>query len=122
MEGFLNLKWKRWQRVLVTRTIAIVPTFCVAFFSQIDDVTKMNDYLNAVMALQLPFATIPTIAFSSSTAIMGDFANGWKNQVVSILLSVVVIAINIFFVISRVQGANLSGGWISLISKFFSFL
>lgn len=71
MEGFLNLKWKRWQRVLVTRTIAIVPTFCVAFFSQIDDVTKMNDYLNAVMALQLPFATIPTIAFSSSKAIMG---------------------------------------------------
>lgn len=117
MEGFLNLKWKRWQRVLVTRTIAIVPTFCVAFFSQINDVTAMNDYLNAVMALQLPFATIPTIAFSSSKAIMGDFANGWKNQVVSILLSVVVIAINIFFVISRVQAANLSGWWISLIGE-----
>lgn len=49
MEGFLNLKWARWQRVLVTRTIAVLPTFCVAFFSQIDQVTKMNDYLNAVM-------------------------------------------------------------------------
>jgi natural resistance-associated macrophage protein 2 len=67
MEGFLNLKWKRWQRVVVTRTIAIIPTFCVAFFSQIDDVTKLNDYLNAVMALQLPFATIPTIGESIST-------------------------------------------------------
>lgn len=49
MEGFLNLKWKRWQRVLVTRTIAVLPTFCVAFFSEIEQVTKMNDYLNAVM-------------------------------------------------------------------------
>jgi natural resistance-associated macrophage protein len=29
MEGFLNLKWARWQRVLVTRLIAIVPTFLV---------------------------------------------------------------------------------------------
>lgn len=119
MEGFLNLKWKRWQRVLVTRTIAIVPTFCVAFFSDINDVTKMNDYLNAVMALQLPFATIPTIAFSSSKAIMGDFANGWKNQVVSILLSIVVIGINIFFGVSLVKQAQLSAWWLSLVGKFF---
>lgn len=49
MEGFLNLKWKRWQRVLVTRTIAVIPTFSVTFFTRIDQVTKLNDYLNAVM-------------------------------------------------------------------------
>lgn len=50
MEGFLDLKWKRWQRVLVTRTIAIVPTFLVAFYSSnLDNVTSLNDYLNAVM-------------------------------------------------------------------------
>ncbi len=36
MEGFLNLRWKRWLRVLVTRSIAVVPTFLVAFFSQIE--------------------------------------------------------------------------------------
>lgn len=140
MEGFLNLKWARYQRVLLTRTIAIVPTFCVAFFSQIEQVTKMNDYLNAVMvrcfehfenftislqswlwfqALQLPFATIPTIAFSSSVNIMGDFANGFVNRVIAILLSIVVIGINIFFVINQVQGANLSVAWIVLIGKFY---
>lgn len=120
MEGFLNLKWKRWQRVVVTRTIAIIPTFCVAFFSEINDVTKMNDYLNAVMALQLPFATIPTIAFSSSKAIMGDFANGWKNQLISILLSVVVIGINIYFVVTQVEEAKLSPWWIVLVGKFIT--
>lgn len=76
MEGFLNLQWSRWQRVLVTRMIAVVPTFFVAFFSNIDDLTGMNDTLNAVMALQLPFATIPCIAFTSNIAIMGEFANG----------------------------------------------
>ena len=32
MEGFLNLRWKRWQRVLLTRTIAITPTFFIAFY------------------------------------------------------------------------------------------
>lgn len=76
MEGFLNLQWPRWKRVLFTRFIAIVPTFCVAFFSKIEDLTGMNDLLNAVMALQLPFAAIPTIAFTSNRAIMGEFANG----------------------------------------------
>ena len=31
MEGFLNLTWKRWQRVLLTRTVAILPTFFVSY-------------------------------------------------------------------------------------------
>ncbi|XP_041785624.1 protein Malvolio-like isoform X3 [Anopheles merus] len=66
MEGFLNLQWARWKRVLFTRTVAIMPAFYVAFFSRLEDLTKMNDILNAVMALQLPFAAIPTVAFSSS--------------------------------------------------------
>lgn len=48
---------------------------------------------------------------------MGEFVNGFANKVVAILLSVVVIGINIFFVITRVQEAELSGGWISLIGK-----
>lgn len=120
MEGFLNLKWARWRRVLVTRTIAIIPTFCVALFSQIDQVTKLNDYLNAVMALQLPFATIPTIAFTSSRLIMGDFVNGTTNRIISVLLSFVVIFINLFFIFNQIKGADLSSSWNVLVGKFFS--
>ncbi|XP_059610455.1 protein Malvolio isoform X1 [Phlebotomus argentipes] len=118
MEGFLNLQWARWKRVLVTRFIAIVPTFCVAFFSRIEDLTGMNDILNAVMALQLPFATIPTIAFTSNPNIMGEFVNGIGNKIVSILLSILVIAINIFFVIDQVNHSNLHTGWMVLIVLF----
>lgn len=76
MEGFLNLRWARWKRILFTRTVAIIPTFLTAFFSTIDDLTKLNDLLNAIMSLQLPFAVIPTIAFTSNKKIMGEFANG----------------------------------------------
>lgn len=61
---------------MFTRLVAIVPTFYVAFFSEITDLSDMNDDLNAVMTLQLPFATLPTIAFTSNPRIMGDFANG----------------------------------------------
>ncbi|CAK9834164.1 Protein Malvolio [Anthophora retusa] len=103
MEGFLNLQWARWKRVLFTRMIAIVPTFLVAFFSDIDNLTGMNDILNAIMTLQLPFATLPTIAFTSSSQIMGEFRNGIANKIIATILSAVVISINIYFVINTVQ-------------------
>lgn len=63
--------------MLFTRAVAIVPTFFVAFYNSMTDLSGMNDLLNAVMSLQLPFATIPTIAFTSNPHIMGDFVNGW---------------------------------------------
>jgi NRAMP (natural resistance-associated macrophage protein)-like metal ion transporter len=113
MEGFLNLQWARWKRVLFTRIIAIVPTFCLAFFSHIEDLTGMNDVLNAIMSLQLPFATIPTIAFTSNPQIMGEFVNGWFNKVASILLSVVVIAINTYFVVETMNSLHLH--WFALV-------
>ncbi|CAD6233422.1 GSCOCG00007186001-RA-CDS [Cotesia congregata] len=110
MEGFLNLQWSRWKRVLLTRTIAIVPTFFVAFYASIEDLTGMNDVLNAVMSLQLPFATLPTIAFTSSVHVMGQFKNGKFNKIVATALSAVVIAINIYFVKDTVE-THLPDNW-----------
>lgn len=117
MEGFLNLTWARWKRVLFTRLIAIVPTFCVAFYSRIQDLTGMNDLLNAVMALQLPFAVIPTIAFTSSVAIMGEYVNGLPNKIVTCALCVLVIAINIFFVTDQVNQGQLEWYWLTLVGE-----
>ncbi|XP_034662590.1 protein Malvolio isoform X2 [Drosophila subobscura] len=118
MEGFLNLQWPRWCRVLVTRCIAIIPTFCLAMFSQMEDLTNMNDILNAVMSLQLPFAAIPTIAFTSCAAIMGEFVNGLGNKIVSICLTIVVIAVNLYFVIVQVENMQIEGGLLALVCIF----
>ncbi|XP_078321286.1 natural resistance-associated macrophage protein 2-like isoform X2 [Crassostrea virginica] len=98
MEGFLNLKWKRWIRVLFTRSIAIFPTILVASFSGIQDLTQMNDMLNVLMSMQLPFALIPILTFTSSESIMGDFKNGRLMSVFTALLAVLVIGINLFFI------------------------
>ncbi|XP_050341703.1 protein Malvolio isoform X3 [Bactrocera neohumeralis] len=115
MEGFLNLQWPRWRRVLFTRLIAIIPTFCLAFFTRMEDLTHLNDILNAVMSLQLPFAAIPTIAFTSCVAIMGEFVNGLANKVISIMLTIVVITVNIYFVVVQVQTASLENGLLALV-------
>ncbi|CAI9716796.1 resistance-associated macrophage 2-like isoform X1 [Octopus vulgaris] len=99
MEGFLNLYWKRWQRVLLTRSIAIMPTVLIAFFRGINDLSGMNDLLNVLMSLQLPFALIPILTFTSTKSVMNDFKNGMPMKILTGVLAAVVIAINLFFVI-----------------------
>ncbi|CAC5382606.1 SLC11A2 [Mytilus coruscus] len=103
MEGFLNLKWKRWQRVLLTRTIAIAPTIFISIYEGIEQLSGMNDLLNVLMSLQLPFALIPILAFTSSTDIMGDFKNGIVMKIISGVLAAVVIGINMYFVAVYIQ-------------------
>lgn len=102
MEGFLNLHWPRWQRVLATRTIAIIPTVFIAFQS-IDKLTRLNDLLNALMSLQLPFALLPVLTFTSSRRVMGDFVNGVYTKMIASTLSVIVIIINLYFVYDYVE-------------------
>lgn len=102
MEGFLNLNWPRWKRVLLTRTIAIAPTLVVTLTSNLDRLSDLNDYLNALMVIQLPFAILPTLTFSSSTLVMGTFANNLFNRTVATVLSIAVVFINIYFVVQTV--------------------
>ncbi|XP_069790355.1 natural resistance-associated macrophage protein 2-like isoform X2 [Narcine bancroftii] len=75
MEGFLNLKWSRFARVVFTRTIAITPTLLVAVFQNVSTLTGMNDLLNVLMSLQLPFALIPVLTFTSMNSVMQEFTN-----------------------------------------------
>ncbi len=62
--------------MLLTRSIAIVPTVFVAAFKNITDLTGMNDMLNALQMLQLPFALIPVLTFTSSKRVMKEFRTG----------------------------------------------
>ncbi|XP_034731547.1 natural resistance-associated macrophage protein 2-like isoform X2 [Etheostoma cragini] len=52
MEGFLNLRWSRFARVLLTRSMAITPTLLVAIFQDVQHLTGMNDFLNVLQSMQ----------------------------------------------------------------------
>lgn len=120
MEGFLNLHWSRWKRVLLTRFIAICPTLAIAVFYDMTNLTGMNDLLNALMSLMLPFALLPTLILSSSAKVMGeDFKNGFVTKVTVSALSVVVIGINLFFVTRFVRDNLPNTWWVWLITAIF---
>ncbi|MEQ2195583.1 hypothetical protein XENOCAPTIV_015097, partial [Xenoophorus captivus] len=51
--GFLNLRWSRFARVLLTRSLAITPTLLVAIFKDVRHLTGMNDFLNVLQSMQV---------------------------------------------------------------------
>ncbi|KAM7401936.1 hypothetical protein PAMP_017213 [Pampus punctatissimus] len=106
MEGFLNLRWSRFARVLLTRSIAITPTLLVAIFQDVQHLTGMNDFLNVLQSMQLPFALIPILTFTSLTSIMNDFANGLVWKISGSIVILVVCAINMYFVVVYVTALN----------------
>lgn len=106
MEGFLNLRWSRFARVLLTRSIAIFPTLLVAIFQDVQHLTGMNDFLNVLQSMQLPFALIPILTFTSLTSIMNDFANGLVWKIGGGVTILVVCAINMYFVVVYVTALN----------------
>ncbi|XP_063046395.1 natural resistance-associated macrophage protein 2-like [Engraulis encrasicolus] len=112
MEGFLNLQWSKFLRVFITRMIAIVPTLLVAFFNDAQDLTWLNDILNALQSVQLPFALIPILTFTSQTSLMSDFANGRVSKVLGTVFTLAIMGINMYFVIDYVISLANVGAYI----------
>ncbi|CAJ0580854.1 unnamed protein product, partial [Mesorhabditis spiculigera] len=98
MEGFIKLRMPAWKRLLLTRSLAILPTLAVVIFSGgIQNITGLNDFLNCVQMLQLPFALIPVLTFVADKKLMGEFSCSLTQKWFSMLVSILVLAINIFF-------------------------
>ncbi|KAM6177794.1 natural resistance-associated macrophage protein 1 [Rhynchocyon petersi] len=100
MEGFLRLRWSRFARVLLTRCCAILPTVLVALFRDLRDLSGLNDLLNVLQSLLLPFAVLPILTFTSMPALMQEFASGRISKIVTSSIMALVCAINLYFVVS----------------------
>ena len=97
MEGFLDLRWSRFRRVVLTRSLAIIPTFVIAFYSNIENLTHMNDILNVLQSILLPFALIPILHFCAMPSVMGEFSTGKFWTIAGPVISLGIIGINLFF-------------------------
>ncbi|KAJ4934794.1 hypothetical protein JOQ06_007576 [Pogonophryne albipinna] len=118
MEGFLNLRWSRFARVFFTRSIAITPTLLVAIFQDVQHLTGMNDFLNVLQSMQLPFALIPILTFTSLPSLMNEFANGLVYKIGGGLVILGVCAINTYFVVVYVT--ELNSVWLYVLAAFLS--
>ncbi len=82
MEGFLKMKIRPWLRRLITRSLAIIPAAAVIASQLGNGVEAQNHAIynllilsQVVLSVQLSFATIPLVMFTSKKSIMGEFVN-----------------------------------------------
>ncbi|CAJ2635310.1 unnamed protein product [Trifolium pratense] len=96
MGGFLNLRLKKWMRALITRSFAIVPTMIVAliFDATEDSLDVLNEWLNVLQSVQIPFALIPLLCLVSKEQIMGTFKIGTVLKITSWCVAALVTVIN----------------------------
>lgn len=98
MEGFLNLRLSPWLRRLATRGLALIPAVIVVYTSGEKEVYKLLILSQVVLSLQLPFAIIPLIRFTSDRERMGEFANkGWV-KVLSGAVAAIILSLNLWLV------------------------
>src|ERR1043166_5935790 len=80
MEGFLNIRLRPWLRRLITRLIAIIPAVIVTAISGENGTARLLIFSQVVLSLQLAFAVVPLIIFTSDRKKMGQFVNPlWIN-------------------------------------------
>ncbi|MHB0947601.1 MAG: Nramp family divalent metal transporter [Gemmatimonadaceae bacterium] len=94
MEGFLDIRLRPWVRRLITRAIAIVPAVIVAILYGESGTAKLLVLSQVILSLQLSFAVIPLVQFTSERAKMGEFANAAWLKVLAWVVALVIAAIN----------------------------
>uniref|UniRef100_A0A7E4VXL6 Protein Malvolio n=1 Tax=Panagrellus redivivus TaxID=6233 RepID=A0A7E4VXL6_PANRE len=115
MEGFLHIEWPRWRRVLVTRAVAIVPTIIVAFKAGgIRNLTGMNDLLNCVQMIQLPFALLPIMTFTAHTGVMYEYVSSKLAQAFFFVVAIAVVSINFYFASNYIM-TELGTAWFAWV-------
>lgn len=98
MEGFVNLRVTPWLRRMITRLIAVVPAFVVTWIAGSRGTGDLLLWSQVVLSLQLPFAVVPLVLFTSDKRKMGEFANRTWVKVVAWISTAVILALNIFLV------------------------
>src|SRR5579862_8452853 len=94
MEGFLNLRLRPWLRRLMTRSIAIVPAVICTFYYGEHGTAKLLIFSQVVLSLQLPFAVVPLVMFTSDRHKMGEFTSPRWLQVLAWITTAVIIVLN----------------------------
>jgi manganese transport protein len=104
MEGFLNIRLRPWLRRLITRLVAIVPAVICAIYYGESGTANLLIFSQVVLSLQLSFAVVPLIQFTSDRRKMGEFVNrGWL-KFLAWTVAVIIIALNAKLLFDFIHG------------------
>lgn len=108
MEGFLRIRLRPWLRRLITRAMAIIPAAITAAVYGEQGTAKLLIFSQVILSLQLSFAVIPLIHFTSDRAKMGEFVNPPWIKILAWTTAAIIVTLNVKYL------ADFSGltGWV----------
>jgi manganese transport protein len=102
MEGYLKLRIAPWVRRLMTRLIAVIPAVIVILINGEQNIDSLLILSQVILSLQLGFAIIPLIHFTSDKKTMGKYAIKPLAIIVATLITAILVYLNIRMVIGQV--------------------
>jgi manganese transport protein len=99
MEGFLDLRVSPAARALLTRAIAIVPAALVVAWTGSRGANTLLVFSQVVLSLQLPFAIVPLLLFTTRRRHLGEFAFGRPAAIALWTAALAVICLNAWMLV-----------------------
>merc|ERR1740139_1596245 len=97
MNGYCPLKINKTLRVILTRTIALVPCLLIVGYVNLG---SANYILNTIQAIQLPFVLIPLARYIQEKEIMKEMVFGGFKFWLIISTAVLLVGLNVWTVMS----------------------
>ncbi len=102
MEGFLNIHIKPWVRRLITRALAIIPAVVVIGVLGEGSATSLLVFSQVILSVQLSFAVIPLVLFTSNKRYMGEFVNPLWLNIIAWIIAIIIAGLNVYLVLSTI--------------------
>jgi manganese transport protein len=106
MEGFLRLRLPPVLRRLITRLIAIIPAVIVTALMGESGTAQLLILSQVILSMQLSFAVIPLVMFTSDKAKMGEFVNPLWVKICGWTLGILIAALNGYLLWGNFTGSG----------------
>lgn len=104
MEGFLNIRMKPWLRRLITRLIAIIPAVLVIGIYGDGATGDLLILSQVILSLQLSFAVIPLVMFTSDKQKMGELVAPKWLSALSWFVAILIAGLNVYLLYGTIFG------------------
>ena len=112
MEGFVSIRLRPWLRRLITRLVAIVPAVVMIMITGEGATYPLLILSQVVLSLQLPFAVLPLIQFTSDRTRMGEFTNKLWVRVLAWAAAAIIVSLNLRLATQQFgEWATVATGW-----------
>lgn len=116
MEGHIKLRIQPWLRRLLTRLLAIIPAFFTILYFGEGALGELLILSQVVLSLQLGFAVIPLIHFTSDKKKMGEFAIKPWVKILAWLSALIIVSLNIKLVYEEIYS------WMSTTNNWWVYI